>query len=178
MEPYHKQIQTTEKLNEAAEPTPASAVESDLPTRLRTNSSQEMLKELLAFLRAQQWLLLSLHWQVKGTDFYELHLLFERLYGALGGQIDGLAEKMIGYYSVEIVEMNDSMTRAQKWLKEWKGEPVDAALASEKQLQALLRQIYEAMKNKKELSLGLDDFLMALASDHETHLYLLGQVKR
>ena len=176
MEPYHKQIQATQ-LNEAAD-TPAKAVEGDLPTRVRTNSGQDALKEVLAFLRAQQWLLLSLHWQVKGTDFYELHLLFERLYGALAGQIDSLAEKIVGYYGVEAVEMNDSLSRAQKWLKEWKGEPVDAALASEKQLQTLLRQTYEAMKEKKELSLGLDDYLMGLASDHETHLYWLGQIKR
>ncbi len=175
-EPYHKQIQTTHKLNEAT--TPAKAVEAELPTRVRAGSGQDLLKELLAFLRAQSWLLLNLHWTVKGTDFYELHLLFERLYGALGGQIDGLAEKIVGYYGVEAVEMNDSMSRAQKWLKEWKGEAVDAALSSEKQLQTLIRQTYEAMKEKKELSLGLDDFLMALASDHETHLYLLGQVKK
>ena len=175
MEPYHKQIQT-QKLNEAT--SPANAVEGELPVRLRTNSSQELLKEMLAFLRAQSWLLISLHWQVKGSNFYELHLLFERLYGALGGQIDSLAEKIVGYYGSEAVEMNDSMSRAQKWLKEWKGEPVDAALASEKQLQTLIRQTYETMKEKKELSLGLDDFLMALANDHETHLYLLGQIKK
>lgn len=172
MEPYHKQIQ----LNEAT--SPANVVEGDLPTRLRTNSGQELLKELLSFLRAQQWFLLNLHWQVKGSDFYELHILFERLYGTLGGQIDALAEKIVGYYGVDAVEMNDSMAKAQKWLKEWKGEPVESALNCEKQLQKLIRQTYETMKDKKELSLGLDDFLMGLANDHETHLYLLGQIKR
>lgn len=175
MEPYHKEIQLS-KINEATNP--ASVVEGDLPTRVKTSTGEEMLKEVLALLRAQSWLLLTMHWQVKGSDFYEQHLLFERLYGALGGQIDALAEKIVGYYGVDAVEMNDSMTRTQKWLKEWKGDPIDVALASEKQLQALVRKTYESMKSKKELSLGLDDYLMGLANDHETHLYLLGQIKR
>lgn len=173
MEPYYKQIQSergTQKLNEAT--TPANAVESGLPARVRNSSGQEALKEILAVLRAQQWLLLTSHWQTKG---YDLHLLFERLYGALAGQIDTLAEKMVGYYGIESVDANDSMTRTQKWLKEWKGDLVASALTSEKQLQTLLRQTYESMKEKKELSLGLDDYLMGLASEHETHLYLLGQ---
>lgn len=176
MEPYHKQMQQTQKLNEAA--SPASAVEGEVPTRLRSESGQELLKEVLASLRAQSWLYQTLHWRVQGERFYELHLLFERLYGGLNGQIDALAEKLVGYYGAEAVDADDSMNRAAKWLKEWRGEPVDAALASEKQLQSVVRKTYETLKNKKELSLGLDDYLMSLANDHETHLYLLGQIKK
>lgn len=170
-EPYHQQI----KINEAT--TPAAAVEGDIPKGMKASSGKELLKEVLAMLRAQSWLLQTLHWRVKGSDFYELHLLFERLYGNLGAEIDTLAEKIVGYYGSDAVEEGNAMARTHKWVNTWEGEPVAKALQAEKQLQALLRKTYEAMSKKSELSLGLDDYLMALANAHETHLYLLGQMK-
>lgn len=32
------------------------------------------------------------HWNVTGSDFYQLHLLFSRLYESIGGEIDRIAE--------------------------------------------------------------------------------------
>jgi len=87
-----------------------------------------------------------------------------------------LAEKLVGYFGPEAVAMDDSMTRAHKWIKEWKGEPVAAALAAEKHIQAVFRHAYDTLSEAKELSLGLDDYLMATANAHETNLYLLGQI--
>jgi DNA-binding ferritin-like protein len=169
--PYHQEI----AINEAT--TPATAVEGEIPDGMKASSGKELLKEVLAVLRAQSWLLQTLHWRVHGKDFYELHLLFERLYGNLGGEIDALAEKLVGYYGEDAVEESDAMKRAHTWLNTWEGEPIDKALQAEKQLQALLRKTYDTMDKKSELSLGLDDYLMATANAHETHLYLLGQIK-
>ena len=169
--PYRKEI----TINEAA--TPAAAVEGKLPKGMKANSGQELLKEVLAALRAQSWLFQSLHWRVQGSDFYETHLLFERLYGDVGAEIDSLAEKIVGYYGSDAVEEVDAIKRASIWLNTWEGEPIDKALQAEKQFQALLRKTYDTMSGKSELSLGLDDYLMATASAHETHLYLLGQIK-
>lgn len=168
--PYRQEI----TINEAV--TPAASVEGNLPNGMKTNSGKELLKEVLAILRAQSWTLQSLHWRTKGNNFYELHLLFERLYGNLGAEIDTLAEKMVGYYGGDAVEERDAMARAHKWVNTWEGEPIAKALQAEKQLQALLRKTYDTMSKKNELSLGLDDYLMALANAHETHLYLLGQM--
>ena len=173
-EPYHKQI--SESTIVEAE-TPVAAVQGDLPEKLRSKNGKELLKETLAAMRALQWLYQSLHWGVKGENFYELHLLFERLYDGMGDQIDALAEKLVGYYGSETVERVDAIGRTQKWIASWRGDGVEAALAAEKQFQALLRRTYDTMSQKKELSLGLDDFLMATASEHEVALYLLGQVK-
>lgn len=175
-EPYHKQqIQ----INEASSNAPVAVVQGELPERFRRQiSGQDLLKEVLSLLRAQSWLYQTLHWQVKGKDFYENHLLFERLYGGLGEEIDTLAEKLVGYYGSEAVSANESIEKAQKWLSGWRdSDPITAALGAEKQLQALLRKTYDTMSQKKELSLGLDDFIMALASAHETNLYLLSQSK-
>lgn len=173
-EPYHKQI--LENTIVEAE-TPVAAVQGELPEKLRSKGSKDLLKETLAAMRALQWLYQSLHWQAKGENFYENHLLFERLYDGMSDQIDALAEKLIGYYGSEMVDRVDSVDRTHKWLSLWRGEGVEVALQAEKQFQALLRRTYDTMNQKKELSLGLDDFLMATASEHETALYLLGQVK-
>jgi len=169
-QPYCKEIRP---INEAS--TPANSVEGKLIDRLRGKSGLELLKEVLGALRAQSWLFQSLHWQAKGSNFYQLHLLYERIYGGLGDEIDTMAEKMVGYFGAESVERMDSMDRAEKWLKEWRGNEIATAIKSEKDFQALLRYTYDTMSQRKELSLGLDDFLMATASSHETNLYLLGQ---
>ena len=169
-QPYHKEIN---KLNEAA--TPASSVEGKLVDRVKGKSGLESLKEVLAVLRAQSWLFQSLHWQVKGSNFYQLHLLYERIYNSLSSEIDGLAEKIVGYYGSSAIERTDQMDRATKWIKEWRGDNIETALKSEKDLQSLLKYTYDSMSNRKELSLGLDDWLMATASAHETNIYLLNQ---
>lgn len=36
------------------------------------------------------------HWNIEGSDFYQFHLLFERIYGMVDGQVDGLAEQARG----------------------------------------------------------------------------------
>ena len=48
----------------------------------------------------------------------------------------------------------------------------------EEHLQRALKITYDELKARGELSLGLDDFLMATASAHETALYLLRQRQR
>jgi hypothetical protein len=42
-------------------------------------------------------------------------------------------------------------------------------------LQDLLKNQYELMKAEGSLTLGLDDFLMNVANNHETNQYLLKQ---
>lgn len=36
------------------------------------------------------------HWNIVGPNFYELHLLFERIYDIAGAKMDGLAEQARG----------------------------------------------------------------------------------
>lgn len=162
--PYHEQI-----LNESS---PVTAVEGrKIPDRLKYKNSQTQLQEILAILRAQAWMYQTLHWQTKGSNFYGNHLLYERLYNSVNEEIDILAEKLVGYFGEISVDSQDSMEKTSKWLKEWSNDPLD----SEKSLQQFLSTSYEIMKTKKELTLGLDDFIMGLANSHETNLYLLGQ---
>lgn len=36
------------------------------------------------------------HWNIEGSDFYQFHLLFERIYGMVEAKVDGLAEQARG----------------------------------------------------------------------------------
>ena len=51
-------------------------------------------------------------------------------------------------------------------------------LLSEADVQEIIKNVYDSLKQMGELSLGMDDFLMATASEHETNQYLLRQVLR
>lgn len=50
------------------------------------------LVRLFCSLQVYRSKLLGYHWNVRGEDFYQRHLLFERLYGEVDGVIDRMAE--------------------------------------------------------------------------------------
>ena len=62
-------------------------------------------------------------------------------------------------------------------LKKWEGETnlVAKSLAAEHNLQSVITETYDALKASGDLSFGLDDYLLSLANEHETNLYLLQQ---
>ena len=93
----------------------------------------EALRDLLAMLRAMHWNYWTSHWQSKGDPFYGDHLMFERIYGSIIDEIDGLAEKMVALIGPEAVDPVDSIGRAHTFLAGWSktGDPVRRALASE-----------------------------------------------
>ena len=137
-----------------------------------------MLQELLAVLHGIHWNHQTTHWQAEGENFYSNHLLFQRLYEGLPEQYDGLAEKMVSYFGKEAVDQSIIIERSKNWTEKWSktSEPIKRAIQAEHDLQKMLKKIYENLKEKNEITLGLDDFLMGLANDHETHLYLLGHL--
>lgn len=146
---------------------------------LNKDNSQELLQEILAMLRAQYWFYYNAHWQTKGENFYQQHILFERLYGALPNEIDSLAEKLVSYFGDSAVDASKTMKKSQFWLDKWtRLEFIEGAIESEKDLQRALQEGYTKLKELDDITLGLDDYLMATANAHETNLYLLGSIKR
>lgn len=148
------------------------------------NEQHELVLDLLllslAMLRAQHWLLWNTHWTVRGENFYQLHLLFQRLYDedGLDDEIDTLAEKIVGFFGSAAIDPKQQMFEAAGWLDRWckkSEDPILRALAAEEHLQEVLSQVYEAIENQGVMTMGLDDFIMALASRHETAQYLLQQ---
>lgn len=136
-----------------------------------------MLCHLLGMLLAMRQNYHSSHWQVSGPTFAGDHELFNKLYSSVGEEIDTLAEKIVAKYGADKVDATKLSHVQTQQLAGWAGQtdPFQRGLASEKALQATLKQVYDALKESGNLSLGMDDYLMATANSHETNEYLLGQ---
>lgn len=133
---------------------------------------------LLAHLRAIQWFYWTAHWSVSGASFYGDHLLLQRLYqeNDINEAIDGLGERIVAYFGPEAVNPAMIGAMAQKILM-GASESTDVmkvALKMEMGLQEAIRRAWQA-NQAHDMSLGLDDFLMALANERDTAIYLLRQ---
>jgi len=156
--------------------------EKETMTRSASQSPNNLttLQVLLALLRSAHWAHWTSHWQVKGESQYGDHQLLERIYTGLIEEIDTLAEKIVGMYGssgVEPVEQAQLMANTILPLAEAHSEndPIRRALIVEEALQKCFYNIYNHLKEMKALSLGMDDFIMSIANEHETNLYLLRQ---
>lgn len=135
------------------------------------------LRQVLGILRAMYLSYQTSHWQVKGRASYGNHLLFQRLYEGVTGQIDDLAEKMVGYLDIEAVDLSSQLGVLSRYVARW--DSVDdlsrRGLLSEEDLQTAIKSTYDSIKAASAMTLGLDDWLMATANAHETNSYLLQQ---
>jgi len=138
----------------------------------------ERLGGVLSILRAQYISYQTSHWQVKGQNFYENHLLFQRLYEAVQGEVDGTAEKLVGLVGPDSVALEVQIELIEDWCERWAATSDHhlRGLRSERDVQAVLKNAYDEIKASNAMTLGLDDFLMATASAHDTNAYLLQQV--
>ena len=151
---------------------PKQAYMPDSPQALQTRL---VLVEVLGMLRALYLLEQTAHWQAQGASAYADHQLFERLYTGVVGEVDTLAEKMVGYFGTGAVDVNSSMLAMSAWLVRWNTPADDKVLRAERDVQEVLARSYTSIKALGGVPLGLDDFLMGLANDHETAVYLLQQ---
>jgi len=143
-------------------------------------NSLTALQIFLACLRGAHWAHWTSHWQVKGDPYYGDHLLMERLYTGLIEEIDMLAEKIVGSYgggAVAPVGQAQIMANALLPILEMQSQedPLLRALIVEECLQKVFKRVYDFLDSQETLSLGMDDFIMSLASAHETNVYLLRQ---
>lgn len=67
----------------------------------------EKLNSLLATYQIHYQNLRALHWNVKGTNFFELHLKYEELYTRTQVIIDDLAERILTLDSTPMHRMED-----------------------------------------------------------------------
>jgi DNA-binding ferritin-like protein len=153
--------------------------------RVRKNPDEKLTEsciDLLAHLRALQWLAWQAHWVAFGPNFYGDHLLLERLYtGKKGGpniqmQIDGLGERMVAYFGPQSVNPVESERRVLAILNRLvSAEPLMALSRLEETTQAVIRSAWKSNKESGNPYLGLDNFFMQLADERDVARYLLRQ---
>lgn len=139
----------------------------------------EVGSTLLAHFRALYDHYRHAHWCSSGEVAYQDHLLYERFYDSLKEEIDGLAEKFVGRLGEGVVSpVRQQKIRAEltkRWARRRPDDLLARSLHAERSLLYGLERTYETFDRCGRLSMGMDDMLMSLYSDHETHLYLLKQ---
>ena len=119
------------------------------------------------------------HWTTRGTAFYGDHLLFERLYNSTLKDVDLAAEKFVGLFGDDCLNYDLQTELLNKVLLKYnhlEGSPVEMSLAIEKDFLKFSKEAYDCFERESKLSLGLDDMVMAIASQREESVYLLQQV--
>jgi starvation-inducible DNA-binding protein len=147
-------------------------------SRLRTKKANYPgLMDILATLHAMRVSYQHSHWTSKGPMFFSRHQLFAKLYNSVAEELDLLAEKMVGMGGSYCIDLTQLVTRTAEICASLPKDDnlVSKALVLENMLQDLLKNQYELMKVEGSLTLGLDDFLMNVANNHETNQYLLKQ---
>lgn len=123
------------------------------------------------------------HWTAKGDPFYGDHLLYERLYNAVVEEVDALAEKVVGLGSNDNVNLPLQVAQLAQLTKDY-GTAVTLPVASSLPQRSMAAEVGFlrcaahcacSLKEKGQLTRGLDNFLQGLEDKHEGHVYLLKQ---
>jgi DNA-binding ferritin-like protein len=119
------------------------------------------------------------HWTTNGMNFYGNHLLFERIYKSVLEDLDQAAEKFIGILGQECLDyefQNKLLNSVLSKYNNLEGSSTEMSLAAEKDFIKLSEGAYQCFESEGKMTLGLDDFLMSTANNHEETIYFLQQV--
>lgn len=138
---------------------------------------QKLSNLYVASLRALYLVLQNSHWLTRGDSFYGDHLLFERLYQSSAELSDLAAEKCIGLFGEDGLDMNTQAELLAKLLDKYRAvsDLHTLCLKMHKDFLAFSQQFYDILEDEGELSLGMDDMIMSIASKVEEGCYLLQQ---
>ena len=138
------------------------------------------LAALLSATRALAMLHQSNHWRAFGDPFYGDHLLYERVYGAVDGDIDSIAERLVGLAGDMMIDPVISAAQAARILQDGmqtvESSPDDMvriALEAEMYYLDMLEAVVANLESKGLLSYGTDNMLAGIADKHEGLVYLL-----
>ena len=151
-----------------------------LDLRPPTQKSKEQLAELLSYMKALRECYQAMHWVSRGEPYYGDHHLFSQLYEALAEEVDGLAEKAIGYtddaYIVEVQYQTSRMATHVSEIMSFLPDMtnIQCMLNAEKKLtKEIVPKMLNDLEQAGELSDGLENFLQGIADAHESSIYHL-----
>ena len=133
----------------------------------------------IAFLRAMYLFYQNAHWQSNGPGSYSNHLMFERLYENVSEQIDAIAEKSIGLFGNEVVDLSKQSDMISKILSKYSKMSNDFVISGiefEKSFQDVATKIMTEMKEQGRLTLGLENMILGqIDASENPRSYLLKQ---
>ena len=145
------------------------------------NVSVKLMIEYCGFLRMIHLWFHGAHHLTSGPGFSGDHVnLYGTIYLQVQEQVDGAIEKSVGLFGDECGDPIEVTKKALEIMKEYPSpiEQSPAGIAAvglqiERDYLAFSKALYIGLKKSGDLSLGLDDFIMANSSAHETFVYLL-----
>lgn len=141
------------------------------------------LSVVLVYLKYLATLHENHHWTCMGDPFYGDHLLFSRLYEAVDGEIDPVAEKAVGLGCTSNVNPQVIHSQVLKLLT-GAGSASTIPMSSDLARKSLVAEmnfikVIESCRSSLEecgmLTNGVDNMLQDIADRHEGHVYLLKQ---
>ena len=141
-------------------------MDPNLASALRTGFSSEY-----AFLIKVQ----DAHWNVQGDDFYQAHLLFERIYEEVEAAIDPFAENL--RKCQVFVPTGLSKMSTLSIVSDWPAEDIDCMtyyevlLADSDALAGMFAAAFDLAESNKEH--GLSNFFADRQDAHRTHSWML-----
>lgn len=140
------------------------------------NDVNEICCYYIALLRSVYLVHQSNHWLTKGSNFYSKHLLLERIYKSAGEDADLMAEKMIGVFGENTLNLHMQAQLIGKTLEDFvSGDPINTSLDIEKKFIGYSERLYDILEKEGKMTLGLSDALATVASNREAAVYLLKQ---
>jgi len=138
--------------------------------------SGEMFAEYVGMLQGLAMVHQTAHWTSKGDNYYGDHLLFDRIYQSVSANIDLAAEKLIGIFGAKFMDPKKHAEYTKTFVDKYDNKDLtERSLEAEIDFLSFSEDLYEKIKENGDLTLGLDDLIMAVASEHETNVYLLKQ---
>jgi DNA-binding ferritin-like protein len=141
------------------------------------------LSVLLVYLKFLSAVHQNHHWTCMGDPFYGDHLLFSKLYEAVDGEVDPVAEKAIGLGCTSNVNpqlMHSQILKLLTGVGSASTIPQSSDLARNSLMVELnfLKVVSSCRSSLEESGLltnGVDNMLQDIADKHEGHVYLLKQ---
>lgn len=135
---------------------------------------EEICCYYVSFLRSISLVHQNHHWLTKGKNFYGNHLMFERIYNAAIEDVDAIAEKFVGVFNSDTLNLNKQSHFIQKILVKYANmEPLEGSLKIEEDFIEFSKHFYDVLEKENALTLGLEDIIPAISSNRETAVYLL-----
>lgn len=135
-------------------------------------TSLDLLNQALSNEFALQQKTIIGHWNVQGSNFLQLHKLYEEQYGELQTHADDLAERIRGLGAR--TPTTPASLLAESKVRNWQADWDDTVQELVADRQQLVKQYQEWIAKAADLGDALtEDLLTAIAQDHMKALYLL-----
>lgn len=129
------------------------------------------MTELLYILNALNIFYKSCHWRCQGDFFYQDHLLFERLYDGIDGEMDGLVELIIGLTNDRTFADARIINEKTQIYTPSYGENNQENFTKALQLENSLLSSIAAIPQSSDV--GLYNHIATIADNHRRKVYLL-----